>query len=74
MEENQICFQKCPRCSEFGLERLRTHSHCVQCNYSEDGSIGTFDGFNFTRPKQNEKAQREGLESQDLDLGEGLVA
>lgn len=25
----------CPRCGERGLERLRTHQHCINCNYSD---------------------------------------
>lgn len=26
----------CPRCGEKSYERLRTHSHCLQCLYSND--------------------------------------
>ena len=25
----------CPRCKFKSFERLKTHSHCVNCNYSE---------------------------------------
>ena len=30
---NQFC--NCPRCGERGLEKLRTHAFCVNCNYDE---------------------------------------
>ena len=26
----------CPRCGDHKLEVLRTHSHCLECNYSPD--------------------------------------
>jgi hypothetical protein len=25
----------CPRCGNEGYERLRSHSYCLECNYSE---------------------------------------
>lgn len=28
-------FHSCPRCGTGGLERLRTHAFCVNCNYDE---------------------------------------
>lgn len=28
-------FSDCPRCGECGLERMRTHALCVNCNYEE---------------------------------------
>jgi hypothetical protein len=28
-------FDTCPRCGDGGLERLRTHAFCVNCNYEE---------------------------------------
>ncbi len=28
-------FATCPRCGEGGLERLKTHAYCVNCNYGE---------------------------------------
>lgn len=28
-------FETCPRCGEGGLERLKTHAYCVNCNYDE---------------------------------------
>lgn len=28
-------FHSCPRCGAGGLERLRTHGYCVNCNYEE---------------------------------------
>jgi hypothetical protein len=31
----------CPRCGDRKLEVLRTHSHCLECNYSPDVD-GTF--------------------------------
>lgn len=33
-------FQTCPRCGEGGLERLSTHTYCVNCNYDEIYSSG----------------------------------
>ena len=29
-------FEWCPRCETGGLEKLPTHSHCLNCNYSPD--------------------------------------
>lgn len=26
-------FKQCPRCGDFGLEKVATHSYCVNCNY-----------------------------------------
>ena len=26
----------CPRCGDKGLERLNTHSYCINCNYSTE--------------------------------------
>lgn len=31
--DSRMSFQNCPRCGEQGYEKLRTHSHCVSCNY-----------------------------------------
>ena len=31
-------FDTCPRCAVGGLERLKTHTYCVNCNYEEVGS------------------------------------
>ena len=31
-------FETCPRCRVGGLERLKTHTYCVNCNYEEVGS------------------------------------
>ena len=28
-------FHTCPRCNAGGLERLSTHTYCLNCNYSE---------------------------------------
>jgi D-Tyr-tRNAtyr deacylase len=28
-------FETCPRCGTGGLERLKTHAFCVNCNYDE---------------------------------------
>lgn len=28
-------FETCPRCGIGGLERLKTHAFCVNCNYEE---------------------------------------
>ncbi|MCB0408007.1 MAG: hypothetical protein KDD34_07385 [Bdellovibrionales bacterium] len=28
-------FDACPRCGSRALEKLRTHSHCIECNYFE---------------------------------------
>jgi hypothetical protein len=30
----------CPRCGEVGLERFKTHSFCVNCNYEEISTVG----------------------------------
>jgi hypothetical protein len=27
-------FNLCPQCDERGLDNLKTHSYCVNCNYS----------------------------------------
>lgn len=32
----------CPRCGERSYEKLQTHSHCLNCLYSEDFSIEKF--------------------------------
>jgi hypothetical protein len=29
-------FGRCPRCTAYAYEYLRTHSYCVNCNYSPD--------------------------------------
>ncbi len=29
-------WRKCPRCNDRSYEVLRTHAHCVSCNYSPD--------------------------------------
>lgn len=34
-EEFMSKFSECPRCGEYGLERMRTHAFCVNCNYEE---------------------------------------
>ncbi len=31
--DSRAKFQNCPRCGEHGFEKLKTHSHCVNCNY-----------------------------------------
>ncbi len=28
-------FETCPRCGEGGLEILKTHAFCINCNYEE---------------------------------------
>jgi ribosomal protein L37E len=32
-------FSNCPRCGSGSYETLETHSHCVQCNFSEERSL-----------------------------------
>ena len=32
-------FTNCPRCGSASYETLETHSHCVQCNFSEERSL-----------------------------------
>ncbi len=32
---NKIKIKICPRCGEQGLENLKTHSHCLNCDYSQ---------------------------------------
>lgn len=29
-------WRKCPRCNDRSYEVLKTHAHCVSCNYSPD--------------------------------------
>lgn len=36
MADNQPRLETCPRCSSGSLEQLKTHSHCVNCNYFEE--------------------------------------
>lgn len=31
-----MSWSRCPRCSSESYETLKTHSYCVQCNYSPD--------------------------------------
>lgn len=33
-----MAFEYCPRCGTQSFERLRSHDHCVECNYSPDFS------------------------------------
>ena len=33
--DQRLSFHSCPRCGEHGFEKLRTHNHCVGCNYFE---------------------------------------
>ncbi len=32
-------FNQCPRCGEHTYEKLKTHNHCVGCNYSPDEEL-----------------------------------
>jgi ribosomal protein L37E len=32
-------FTNCPRCGSGSYETLETHSHCIQCNFSEERSL-----------------------------------
>jgi len=34
MADHSPIFEECPRCGVAGLERLATHSYCIECNYS----------------------------------------
>ena len=38
-EDIEIIFEQCEQCGEYGLERLETHCHCVNCNYFENFRI-----------------------------------
>ncbi len=31
----------CPRCGEVGYERLKSHSHCVNCNYDDQSDLSS---------------------------------
>jgi len=31
-------FGQCPRCGQWGLEHLPTHSHCWECGYSPESN------------------------------------
>lgn len=33
---SRSCFTRCPRCGTNSYEQLQTHSHCVECLYSND--------------------------------------
>ncbi len=56
-------FATCPRCGEGGLERLRTHAFCVNCNYGEiwdSGEIVSIPDWvlqHLKRPKNNSESQ-----------------
>lgn len=32
-DSSSLC--QCPRCGEMGIENLKTHSYCINCNYSK---------------------------------------
>ncbi len=34
-DEVSLKFDMCPRCGSHALEKLSTHSYCVNCNYEE---------------------------------------
>lgn len=34
-DEISLKFDMCPRCGTHALEKLSTHSYCVNCNYEE---------------------------------------
>ena len=34
-DEVSLKFDMCPRCGTHALEKLSTHSYCVNCNYEE---------------------------------------
>lgn len=38
-------FHTCPRCGEGALERLATHDHCINCNYTGDELSQENDGL-----------------------------
>ncbi|NQZ19327.1 MAG: hypothetical protein HRT44_08740 [Bdellovibrionales bacterium] len=38
-------FDTCPRCGGRGLEKLRTYSHCVECNYFEAPQAGSIESL-----------------------------
>jgi len=33
-------YGRCPRCGRWAMEHLKTHSHCWDCNYSPEESMG----------------------------------
>ncbi len=37
IEDRPTFFLNCPRCHDRSYEKLRTHSYCASCNYSEVG-------------------------------------
>lgn len=59
-------FETCPRCGMGGLDRLKTHAYCVNCNYDEyyQDEIcpvpqWVIDVLKAEKPKSNVKQLRE---------------
>ena len=34
--DHVLQLKECPRCGDYGLEKLRTHAFCAGCNYFAD--------------------------------------
>jgi len=47
-------YQRCPRCGEYMMECLSTHSHCWECSYiiENDREIREWARLEFRRPKR----------------------
>ena len=59
MSDHVPSFKKCPRCGSNAFEKLRTHSHCSECLYSEDSYYEFESSFN----QANRIAKEVGLDS-----------
>lgn len=54
MADSQPCLDTCPRCGSGSLEKLRTHSHCANCNYFETKEAGSIESVLFSLNKTME--------------------
>jgi ribosomal protein L37E len=54
MSDYSPSFKKCPRCGSQAFEKLRTHSHCSECLYSEDSFYEFESSYNHAKRIEKE--------------------
>lgn len=54
MADSRPCLDTCPRCGSGGLEKLRTHSHCANCNYFEAKESSSIESVLFKLDRVSE--------------------
>jgi hypothetical protein len=67
-------FNECPRCGSRTLERLSSHTHCIECLWSPDFDSRDSGTFGFTKATLDELKNEDRADTNEAEVGLSHVA